>query len=169
MLGRRAAWDPSAMTTPPPGNDPYQPYGQPAGQPYGQPGGQPGQPNQPHQPGQPYPPYGAYGQPVQPYGYPAPPSTNGMAIASLVVSIVSVVACAGFTGFIGAILGHVARGQIKRSNEQGAGLALGGIIVGWVGFALFIAMIVLFIALGVWAESTVDDCYTDSSGTFRCD
>lgn len=150
------------MTTPPLGNDPHQPYGPPGGQ-----------PEQPGQPGQPYAPYGAYGgaygQPAQPYGYPAPAPTNGMAIASLVVSVVSIVACAGFTGFIGAILGHVARGQIKRNNEQGAGLALAGIIVGWVGFALFIAMIVLFIALGVWAESAVDDCYTDSTGTFRCD
>lgn len=145
-----AAWDPSDMTTPPPGNDPYQPYGQPSGQ-YGPPPGQP------------------YGQPTQPFGYAAPPSTNGMAIASLVVSVVSLVVCAGFTGFVGAILGHVAKGQIKRTHEQGGGLALAGIIVGWVGFALFIAIVALVIGLGVWAENTVDDCYTDSDGYFQCD
>ncbi|GAA1535763.1 DUF4190 domain-containing protein [Nocardioides humi] len=131
------------MTTPPSGNDPYQPYGQP--------------PNQP------------YGQPAAPYGYTPPPATNGMAIASLVVSIVSLVVCAGFTGFIGAILGHVAKSQMKRTNEQGGGLALAGIIVGWLGFALFIVGAVLFVALVVWAENSIDDCYTDSDGYFTCD
>ena len=51
--------------------------------------------------------------------------TNGLAIASLVLSLV------GF-GFIAAILGHVALGQIKRQNEAGRGLALAGVIIGWV-------------------------------------
>lgn len=158
------------MTTPPSGNDPYQPYGQPpyGGQPQDQPYGQPQ--DQPYGGQPPAQPYGApYGQPAQPFGYAPPPATNGLAIASLVVSIVSLVVCAGFTGFVGAILGHVAKGQIRRGNEQGGGLALAGIIVGWLGFALFIALVVGFIALGVWAESTVDDCYTRSDGVFRCD
>lgn len=133
------------MTTPPPpGNDPYQP-------------------DQP-----PYQPYGAYGQPVQSFGYPAPPSTNGMAIASLVVSIISLTACLGATGIIGAILGHVAKGQIRERNEQGGGLATAGIIIGWAGFALFLAGVGLFIALGVWAENSLD-CYTDSNGNVHCD
>lgn len=146
MLGRRAAWDPSAMTTPPPGNDPYQPYGQPSG-----------------------PQYGQYGQPVSPYGYPATPTTNGMAIASLVVSIISLTACLGATGIVGAILGHVAKGQIRQRNDQGGGLATAGIIIGWIGFALFLLGLAAVIALGVWAENTVDDCYTDSSGYLQCD
>ncbi len=163
------------MTTPPSGNDPYQPYGEPTGQPPygGQPQGQPyGQPTgQPPYGGQPQgQPYGApYGQPTPPFGYAPPPATNGMAIASLVVSIVSLVACAGFTGFVGAILGHVAKGQIRRTNEQGGGLAMAGIIVGWLGFALFIAIVVGVIALGVWADNTIDDCYTRSDGVYRCD
>lgn len=147
------------MTTPPPGNDPYQPYGQPAGQ-------QPDQPGQYGQPGQPGP-YGQYGQ--QPYGYPATPATNGMAIASLVVSIISVTACLGATGIVGAILGHVAKGQIRQRNDQGGGLATAGIIIGWISFGLFLAGVATLIALGVWAESTVDDCYTDSSGYLQCD
>jgi hypothetical protein len=164
------------MTTPPSGNDPYQPYGQPSDpSPYGsQPQGQPpyGQPSEPSPyGGQPQgQPYGApYGQPTPPFGYAPPPATNGLAIASLVVSLVSLVVCAGFTGFVGAILGHVSKSQISRSNEQGAGLALAGIIVGWLGFALFIALVVGFIALGVWAENSIDDCYTRSDGVYRCD
>ena len=141
------------MTTPPPENDPYQPYGQPSGQ-YGQPYGQPAQP---------------YGQPVAPYGYPPTPTTNGLAIASLVVSIISLTACLGATGIVGAILGHVAKGQIRQRNDQGGGLATAGIIIGWIGFALFLLGVAAMIALGVWAESSIDDCYTHSDGIYRCD
>lgn len=131
------------MTTPP-GPPPYQPYGgqQP---PYGQ------------------PPYGQ-----NPFGYPAPRPTNGLAIASLVVSVLSIVVCAGAPGFIGAILGHVARGQIRREQQEGAGLAIAGVIVGWLGFALFIGLVIFFIALGVFVENSVD-CTTDSSGYVSCD
>jgi hypothetical protein len=132
------------------GGSGYQPYGQPSG--YGQPS--------------PYGPPAPYGAPM---GFAPPPATNGLAIASLVVSVISLTACLGATGFIGAILGHVARGQIKRSNDQGAGLALAGIIVGWVGFALCVLGIVGLIALGIFAESHVDDCYYNSSGNYVCD
>lgn len=141
------------MTTPPPENDPYQPYGQPSGQ-YGQPYGQPAQP---------------YGQPVAPYGYPPTPTTNGLAIASLVVSIISLTACLGATGIVGAILGHVAKGQIRQRNDQGGGLATAGIIIGWIGFALFLLGVGAIIVLGVWAESSIDDCSTRSDGSYRCD
>ena len=124
----------------------YQPYVQPQGQPYGQPYGQ------------------SYGQS---YGYPAVPGTNGMAIASLVVSILAITACLGAPGFIGAILGHVAKGQIRSRHEQGSGLATAGIVIGWLGTALFVVGVVALVLLGVWADSTYDDCY-DSSGYDSC-
>jgi hypothetical protein len=56
---------------------------------------------------------------------PAIAGTNGLAIASLVLSVI------GCTSLIGAILGHVALSQIRRTGQQGRGLALGGVIVGW--------------------------------------
>ena len=56
---------------------------------------------------------------------------NGMAIASLVTSIATVIFCGGLLSFVGAILGHVALGQIKRTSQGGRGLAIGGIAVGW--------------------------------------
>ena len=68
--------------------------------------------------------------------------TNGLAIASMIISIL------GF-GPIGAIMGHIARRQIRERGEQGDGFALAGIIVGWVttgiwvlccgGYAIFFA------------------------------
>jgi uncharacterized protein DUF4190 len=97
----------------------------------------------------PPPPY-AYGYPYQ---LPPPRRTNGLAIASMVVSIVGVaLICAigplsVFVTPVGAILGHVAQRQIKASGDSGNGMALAGIIVGWIGFALSLAYLAFFIWL----------------------
>ncbi|MCX6401014.1 MAG: DUF4190 domain-containing protein [Propionibacteriales bacterium] len=116
-----------------------------------------GQPQQPPPPQQPYQPYGqpGYGQPT--YGVPAYGAvrpTNGMAIASLVVSIAGLVVCCGAPSIIGAILGHVSRGQIKRNGEQGDGLALAGIIVGWIAFGIFGLIALFYAGIFVTAFST---------------
>ena len=91
----------------------------------------------------PQPPYPAYQQPYSPYP-PAPP-TNGLAIAALVCGV------GGFViglSFIPAIIcGHLARAQIRRTGEQGAGLALAGLILGYVGTALFIVLIAVFVVI----------------------
>ena len=143
---------------------PYQPYGQPQQPPvFGQ------QPSDQQSYGQ--QPYGQqpYGQPygagVPPYGYPPVAGTNSLAIASLVVSILSITVCAGFTGFIGAILGHTARGQMKRTGEQGGGLAMAGIIIGWLGTVFFVGVVAVVIAIGVFAGNV--DC-TGTDTTFTC-
>ncbi len=103
---------------------------------------------------------GGYGQPgfgapgySQPYPgggfspYPATPKNNGLAIASLVCSILGL--CCGVGGVLGVIFGFVARGQIRRSGgaQQGSGLALAGIIVGFVVIALA-AVGLLIVLLG---------------------
>jgi hypothetical protein len=93
----------------------------------------------------PQPPYPAYQQPYSPYP-PAPP-TNGLAIAALVCG------AGGFViglSFIPAIIcGHLARKQIRQTGEQGAGLALAGLILGYVGIVLFIALIAVFVGIAV--------------------
>ncbi|MCU1482368.1 MAG: hypothetical protein JWQ19_3154 [Subtercola sp.] len=78
-------------------------------------------------------PYGATAGPVA-------PRTNVLAIVSLVVSIV------GFT-IIGIILGFVALSQIKRTGEGGRGLALAGIIIGFVELVLGIVLFIVIIAV----------------------
>ncbi|NIH71380.1 DUF4190 domain-containing protein [Auritidibacter ignavus] len=45
---------------------------------------------------------------------------------------------------VGAILSHIARGQIKRSGERGEGLALAGIIIGWTQTAVAVLGLVVF-------------------------
>jgi len=68
--------------------------------------------------------------------------TNGLAIASLILSIL------GFS-IVGAILGHVALSQIKRTNEAGSGLAIAGIILGWVSFAGFLLVLIIIVGISL--------------------
>jgi hypothetical protein len=79
-----------------------------------------------------------------------------MAIASMVVSVVSAAGlCAygfgGLIGIVGAILGHVSRRQIRSRYEGGEGMALAGIIVGWVAFGLGLIISAAFVVLFVMA------------------
>ena len=68
--------------------------------------------------------------------------TNGFAIASLACGLAQFVF--GPLATIPAIVfGHMARGQIKRTGEQGAGLALAGLILGWATVILAIVLIVV--------------------------
>jgi hypothetical protein len=91
-------------------------------------------------PQQPYPPYQ---QPYPPYP-PAPP-TNGLAIASLVCGVGVFVI--GLTFIPAIICGHIARRQIRQTGEQGGGLALAGLILGYVGGALFIVLALAFVTI----------------------
>ena len=66
------------------------------------------------------------------------------------LAVVSLVAgCAQpFMWFVSAIAaivtGHVARHQIKRSGERGAGMALAGLILGYIGLAFTLAAVSAF-------------------------
>lgn len=135
-----------------------------------------GQPGPPPPPSGPYPVYGQ--QPPSPYGTFQPGTqTNPLAVGSLIVSLVSLVFCCGVPGIAGALMGHAARRQMRQQPDQtGDGLALGGIIVGWIAFALALAAAILYVVLivifGVWAESiddSFDDCYYDDNGSYVCD
>lgn len=66
------------------------------------------------------------------------PQTSGLAITSMVLGISSFLC--GITGIPAVICGHIARGNIKRSHGQqtGAGLALAGLITGYVGTAIVV-------------------------------
>lgn len=77
-------------------------------------------------------------------------SANGFAIASLVLGILGIV---GFPPLIPSILalifGYKGRREIDRSNgaQQGRGLAVAGIILGWVAivFVLVIGVVLAFL------------------------
>lgn len=107
---------------------------------------------------QPQPPTGGYAQPgygqqgyQQGYGQPGygqyapPPSrpTNGMAVASLILGIVGLITC-GATSIIGVVLGHIALSRIKRTGEEGQGMAMGGLVTSYIMVALFVIFWVFF-------------------------
>jgi Domain of unknown function (DUF4190)/Domain of unknown function (DUF1707) len=70
------------------------------------------------------------------------PPTNGLAIASLIC---------GLTFGIGAvpavILGHVAHGQIRRNGERGEGLAIAGLVLGYLGIGLWLFIVIVTASL----------------------
>lgn len=86
--------------------------------------------------------YGAVGG-----GYYAPPGvgSNGLAIASLVCSLVTPLTC-GVSSVAGVVLGHVALSQIKRTGQQGRGLAIGGLAVGYIAIVLGVLLVVISVA-----------------------
>lgn len=95
----------------------------------------------------------AYGQPYgQPAGYYQPPGTNGMAVGSLVSSLVGFVLGWAFSPLflgmlVGIVLGHISLSQIKKTGEQGRGLAIGGLICGYVGTGIFVLLMLGFLAI----------------------
>ena len=146
----------------------YPSYGQPGGFPppvppapeFGPPAGysQSGYPP-PEFPPPVYPPYGG---PFPPSGYPPPPEfgapqsgwygyppgypgapqggTNKLAIGSLVASALGLLCCIG--SLVGIILGAVAINQIKRTRQEGYGLAVAGIAAGVAGLLISIVWMI---------------------------
>ncbi|MEV2236847.1 DUF4190 domain-containing protein [Micromonospora sp. NPDC049891] len=120
--------DPYAGMKSDPAAAPYPPVGYPPAQPSGYPPAPPG-----------------YGYPPPGYGYPQQ-KTNSMAIVALVLSLIGVGSC--ITAPIGAIMGHVAMGQIRETGESGEGMAKAAIIVGWILTGL-LALVIIGYAVAI--------------------
>ena len=134
----------------PPYQDPA--YQEPPTPPYGMPPA--GAVAYPEYPGYPYPPvYPAYSQ------Y-RPPQTNALAIASLI--------CAFLFAPLGVVFGHLSLSQIKKSGEDGRGMAVAGLVIGYIvtiGTILALVAGALFIS---WAARVVrESTYQDGVGVLR--
>jgi hypothetical protein len=95
-------------------------------------------------------PYGAYAAPM-------PPKTSGMAIASLVLSLLGLVILPLIGPVLGVIFGHMALGEIKRSNGmvEGQGLAVAGLVTGYVLLGLTLIGCCLFaLSIGLLNSAT---------------
>ena len=87
---------------------------------------------------------------------------SGLAIASFVTSLALVFLSAGFLSFIGSILGHVSLSKLRKAgSDQNRGLAVAGVIIGWVSTALAWIFLIGFIALIAGAASAVDSSWWD--------
>jgi hypothetical protein len=118
---------------PPPSGPPPPSYGAPPPQSYG-----------------PYP--GGYPPPPQqsPYGGYAPPPTapqNGLGIASLVTAIIALLTVVGgvVLGVVAVILGFMGWGKAKRGEATNGGVAVAGIVLGFLSIIEAVAVIGLFI------------------------
>ncbi|MEU6316966.1 DUF1707 and DUF4190 domain-containing protein [Streptomyces sp. NPDC047009] len=74
------------------------------------------------------------------------PKTNDKAVGAAVCGLLCV-PTAGLTGIPAIVLGHVARDEIRRKGESGDGLALTGLILGWLSTAGWALVLVLTVAL----------------------
>ncbi|MBM7063738.1 DUF4190 domain-containing protein [Neisseria elongata] len=85
-------------------------------------------------------------QPVQ--------GTNALAISSLVCGIIGWIIPILFA-LLAIIFGHVARSQIKRNGQGGAGLALAGLILGYIQFVIMSIGILAAIALPAYHDYVI--------------
>jgi hypothetical protein len=119
------------------------------------------------------PPASGYNAPTPSYGapqggnyYPGAQNdkTNVLAIVSLVSAFV--------ISLVAIITGHMALGQIKRTGEKGRGLAIAGLVLGYLGIVsgiiVSIVLVIMLVAgVGIFAAaagSAYDD-YDDYSST----
>ncbi len=89
-------------------------------------------------------------QPGSPYGAQwGAPRTNSLAVWSLVLSLLSLF-CSIFTAIPAIICGHIAREQVRRSNgsQVGGGMALAGLIIGYVIMGFFFLALVMNLTMG---------------------
>ena len=80
--------------------------------------------------------------PQHQYPYQPPRRTNSLAIAAMITAV--------FVAPVGIVLGLIARGQIKRSGEDGMGLAMAAIIVGIAQVVLAIIVLIAYVAFFIW-------------------
>ncbi len=96
--------------------------------------------------------------PPQPYSGFTPPPTgpnNGLGIAALVIAIIGLAFCWTVVGGVilgvsAVIIGFVARGRVKRGEATNGGVAIAGIVLGFL--AIIVALIFIPIWIGVFDE-----------------
>jgi len=108
------------------------------------------------------PPGPGWGAPPPGYGpmpYPVRP-TNQLAIAALVCGCAQVFFWF-LTGIPAVILGHIARRQIRETGENGDGMALTGMILGYVGIGLGVitaVIVIIVIVAAVHDQNVINGC-----------
>jgi hypothetical protein len=81
----------------------------------------------------------------------APARTNSLAIAALACGVGQLF-LGPLSTFPAIVLGHMARREIRRTGENGRGMATAGLVLGWTGFA-FLVLACLFIVVIISAIS----------------
>lgn len=73
------------------------------------------------------------------YGQP----TNSLAVGALIAGIAAWIVCPVIAATVAVALGHSARGQMRRTGEGGGGMAMAGLILGYIQLVA-VGLILLF-------------------------
>lgn len=76
------------------------------------------------------------------------PRTSSLAVVSLIFGILAYMFLPGIGALVAVICGHAARSEIRRAppgSIDGDGLALAGLILGWIQLALAVVAVGIFI------------------------
>jgi hypothetical protein len=89
---------------------------------------------------------------------PAQVMTSSLAVWSLVLGIVSLVACGFLTAVPAVICGHMARSRIRLEPQalSGDGMAIAGLVMGYVCVGLSILAIAVLVGLMFFASAETD-------------
>ena len=80
-------------------------------------------------------------------GYPPPTGTNSMAVASMVLGVAEFFTM-GLTAIPAVICGHIARRQMRMTQQRGEGLATSGLVLGYMAI-IFWAVLIAASLVGV--------------------
>lgn len=90
-----------------------------------------------------------------------PPKTNGKAITALVLGILAL--CIPYVGFIlgivAIVIASMAFKELKRTHEQGRGLAIAGLVCGIIGTVIYGIIIFIIIIAAVIFATAPDPSY----------
>ena len=79
-------------------------------------------------------------------------STNTLALVGFILSLAGFVV--GITAIPGIVLGHIGLSQIKKTGEEGHGLAVAALIMGYIQIGLaIIGIIVAVVVFAIWGAS----------------
>lgn len=76
------------------------------------------------------------------------PRTNGKAVGAAVCGVLCLPSF-GLTGIPAVVLGQAARSEIQRTGEGGDGLALLGLVLGWMSVAAWTVFLTLALAVAI--------------------
>jgi uncharacterized membrane protein len=77
-----------------------------------------------------------------------PPKTNSRAVAAMICGVAEFFTF-GLTSIPAVILGHTARTEIRQTGEAGAGLAMTGLVLGWLAIGLWVLFWAVVLVTGV--------------------
>ena len=86
--------------------------------------------------------------------------TNVLAIVALVAGIAGLTVIPFVSSIVAVVTGHMARKEVRRTGEQGEGLALAGLITGYIGLGLGVLVGILLVAFfGIVIASGMNGYY----------